>query len=120
MNTQIEEFLAKVKRGERVAFSDTLAVISQHYDYRPTRFFNGIGEGRIVNEAGANEGSCKIFYFAKLHDLSAGETLALFGDHYWRDVLEHPDAAGHANIRTFMKHGWAGIAYEGEALHRRD
>lgn len=115
---QIEELLTKVRGGERVAFQDTMAVITANYDYTPTRFTNGLGEGRVVNEAGTNEGSCKLFYFARLHGLSAAETLALFGDHYWRDVLEHPESSGHANIRSFMKYGWDGIAYEGEVLRR--
>lgn len=116
---QLEELLSKVRRGERVAFADIMAVIGANYDYRPTRFFNGIGADRIVNEAGTNEGSCRIFYFARLHRLSADETLALFGDYYWQDVLDHPESSDHANIRTFMKHGWAGIAHDGEALRRR-
>ncbi|MGV2481618.1 UNVERIFIED_CONTAM: HopJ type III effector protein, partial [Salmonella enterica subsp. enterica serovar Weltevreden] len=28
----------------------------------------------------------------------------------------HPDATDHQNIRHFMRSGWAGIAFEGEAL----
>jgi hypothetical protein len=117
---QVKELLSKVRQGERVAFADTMAVIGANYDYSPTRFGNGVGADRIVNEAGTNEASCKIFYFAQLHRLSASETLALFGDYYWNDVLDHPESSDHANIRTFMKHGWAGISYEGQALKRRD
>jgi len=117
---QLEELLSKVRRGERVAFAETMAVIGANYDYNPTRFFNGVGADRIVNEAGTNEGSCRIFYFAQLHHLTSDETLALFGDYYWHDVLAHPESSDHANIRTFMKHGWAGIAYGGQALKPRD
>ncbi len=46
-----------------------MAVIAAHYVYRPTRFENGLGQGRAVNEAGTNEGSCKILAFAKLNGL---------------------------------------------------
>lgn len=109
-------FLETVRAGQPVAFKDTLAVIAEHYDYRPTRFANGIGEARLVNEPGTNEGSCKIFSFAKLHGLSVPETLALFGEYYRDDVLPNPTGEGHKNIRNFMQSGWAGIEFEGVAL----
>ncbi|WP_045226534.1 HopJ type III effector protein [Methyloterricola oryzae] len=112
----IEAFLQKVRDGERVAFQDTLSVIAENYEYTPTAFRNGGGEDCVVNEAGKNEGSCKIFAFARLHALTPEQTLALFGDFYWKDVLEDPEGTGHANIRAFMKYGWEGIAFEGEAL----
>lgn len=108
----IEAFLSHVKNGERVSFQDAIAVIAAHYDYTPTRFSNG----DLLNAAGANEGSCKLFYFARLHGLTPEQTLALFGDYYWKDVLENPQASNHANIRAFMQTGWAGIAYDGAAL----
>jgi hypothetical protein len=34
-------------------------------------------------------------------------------------VLEHPDASNHANIRSFMRQGWAGIGYDGVALREK-
>ena len=108
----LEDFIAHVKAGQKVSFQDAIAIIAAHYHYTPTRFVNG----SVVNEAGTNEGSCKLFYFAKLNGLNPEQTLALFGDYYWQDVLEHPDAINHANIRSFINHGWAGIAYDGEAL----
>jgi hypothetical protein len=110
-----EEFLAHVKSGGKVSFQDSIAVIAEHYHYTPARFTNG----GVVNEAGANEGSCKLFYFAKLHGLTPAQTLGLFGDYYWQDVLEHPAASDHANIRAFMRQGFAGLAYDGEALSVR-
>jgi len=112
---RLEEFLAHVKSGGRVSFQESIAAIAEHYDYMPTHFSNG----SVVNAAGSNEGSCKLFYFAKLHGLTPEQTLGLFGDYYWKDVLEHPDATDHANIRAFMRQGWAGIAYEGEALREK-
>ena len=112
---RLEEFIALVKSGGRVSFQQSIATIAEHYHYTPTRFSNGC----VVNGAGSNEGSCKLFYFAKLHGLTEGQTLVLFGDYYWKDVLEHPEAADHANIRAFMRQGWAGIAYDGEALREK-
>jgi hypothetical protein len=112
----INELLGKIRSGERVTFQDTLAAISEHYHYTPTRFTNGVGDDRVSNQAGTNEGSCKIFFFAKLQGLTPDQTLALFGDYYWDDVLARPEGSGHANIRTFMKYGWEGIRYEGDAL----
>ncbi len=113
---QIDEFLARVRSGEKVSFQDALAVIAANYQYTPTRFANG----DVINDAGTNEGSCKLFYFARLHGLTSEQTLAMFGDYYRKDVLENPHGADHANIRSFMRYGWAGIAYDGEALKKRD
>lgn len=99
-----------------VEFDQVMAVISEAYLYTPTRFTNGSGAGAAINEAGTNEGSCKIFAFAKLNTLPAAQTLALFGTFYRDDVLAHPDATDHANIRNFMRHGWDGIQFDGVAL----
>ena len=65
-----------------------METIEANYDFTPVRFTNGT----VVNEAGTNSGSCKLFSFAKLHQLSKEETLACFGDYYRVDVLQHPDA----------------------------
>ena len=110
----LEEFIRLAKAGEKLSFQDSIAIIAEHYHYTPTRFVNG----DVINEAGSNEGSCKLFYFAKLHGLTEAQTLGLFGDYYWKDVLEQPDGSNHANIRSFMQQGWPGIAYDGEALRR--
>lgn len=95
-----------------VAFPEVIAHIDQHYDFHPTRFRNG----EQINEAGSNNGSCKIFAFAHLNGLSQQATLNAFGDFYTVDVLQHPDADNHANIRNFMRSGWAGVQFDGEAL----
>jgi len=116
---KVKEFIARLKSGERVSFADSMALIQEHYEYKPTRFTNGVGNSRVVNEAGSNEGSCRIFAFARLNRLSPNHTLALFGEYYWDHVLAHPDGTDHANIRSFMKHGWAGVAFDGEPLRRR-
>ena len=116
----IDTLLGKVRSGQRVSFQETIATIAEHYRYEPIRFLNGVGDDCVVNEAGTNEGSCKIFYFAKLHELTPEQTLSLFGNYYWEDVLGYPDRSDHANIRTFMKYGWQGIRYAGEALKPTD
>jgi len=111
-----DELIDLLKRGQPVTFAQTISVIDASYRYLPTRFRNGIGADAVVNEAGANEGSCKIFYFAYLHGLDEGQTLSLFGDFYRSDVLGHPSGQNHPNIRRFMRDGWKGIRYDGTPL----
>lgn len=97
---------------DSVAFNDIIAVIDATCEFTPTTFRNG----DQLNEAGKNNGSCKIFSFARLHQLSPQQTLHCFGDYYRKDVLGNPDGADHQNIRNFIKTGWAGIVFDGEAL----
>ena len=116
MNSELNAFLNRVKSAQPVSFQDTISVITQNYQYIPTRFSNGSGADGVVNDAGTNEGSCKIFWFARLHGLTEADTLRLFGDYYRKDVLENPEGQDHRNIRNFMKYGWAGIHFDGEPL----
>lgn len=51
---------------EAIDFKDVISYIDEHYDFSPTKFTNG----KTVNEANENNGSCKVFSFAKLNDLS--------------------------------------------------
>lgn len=104
----LDDFLAKVKNGSWVDFNQTIAIIDHYYHYQPTYFRNGLHE----NSAGKNEGSCKIFAFAKMHHLNTAQTLALFGNYYHIDVLKNPDGVDHPNIRQFMKDSWNGITFE--------
>lgn len=97
---------------ESVAFNDVIALIDALYDFTPTSFSNGT----FLNEAGKNNGSCKLFAFARLHKLSPLQTLACFGAYYRDDVLKHPEGTDHQNIRNFMKTGWEGIEFSGNAL----
>jgi hypothetical protein len=109
-------FLQQLKtQPESIAFTDTIAVIDANYDFTPTAFKNG----ELQNEAGQNNGSCKLFAFAQLQNLTPQESLACFGAYYRDDVLKHPDATDHQNIRNFMKHGWNGIKYQGNALQAK-
>ncbi|TDQ15086.1 HopJ type III effector protein [Algoriphagus boseongensis] len=100
------------KDPQSVQFAEVIAFIDSHYDFTPTRFTNG----NTVNEAGQNNGSCKIFSFAKLQGLTKEQTLVLFGDYYRKDVLENPQGTDHQNIRNFIQFGWEGIHFDQNAL----
>jgi hypothetical protein len=109
MNT----FLEKLKQTpESISFAETIAVIEENYDFTPTPFQNGLQH----NAAGENSGSCKLFAFALLQKLSVNETLACFGTYYFEEVLGDPNGTNHQNIRNFIKTGWDGIQFEGQAL----
>jgi len=109
----ITAFLEQIKQHPKdITFQDTIQVIEENYDFKPTAFQNG----NQYNKAGENNGSCKVFAFAKLNNLSKEETLACFGGYYFEDVLENPNGTDHQNIRNFMHIGWDGIEFEGKAL----
>lgn len=115
----IDELLTQIKtQPDTVEFQEVIDCIDKYFDYTPTHFTNGQGHDIVINQAGSNEGSCKIFAFATINGLRESETLACFGKYYRDDVLQHPEAGDHANIRTFMRHGWGGIHFEHSALTR--
>jgi len=117
---QIDTLLSRVRNTpESVEFDDVMAVIARHYDYVPTLFRNGRGDDVVVNPAGTNEGSCRLFAFARLHGLDKAQTLACFGRFYREDVRGHPRGTDHANIRTFMRHGPEHIWFERPPLSPR-
>lgn len=105
-----QQLLAQLQTGE-VKFADVLAFIEARYNYTPTAFQNG----QQHNAATENQGSAKVFSFAKLNDLDQAQTLSLFVEHY-ASVLATPEASDHQNIRQFMQNGWDGIKFEGTAL----
>ena len=107
----VEALITKVKQSEILSFAEVIATIDANYSFTPSFFKNG----DVVNEENQNNGSCKVFSFAKMHKLSEKETLFLFGEHYQK-VLETPSDADHQNIRNFMNFGWNGIVFEKEAL----
>lgn len=111
------EFIKQLAQApQSIAFSQSIGVIEAHYQFTPCQFF----VGPLNNAAGSNQGSCKIFSFAKLHQLTQAQTLACFGDYYRQDVLEHPDADDHQNIRHFMKYfplqGWDTVIFSAQTL----
>ncbi|WP_026959356.1 HopJ type III effector protein [Aliagarivorans taiwanensis] len=110
---ELSDFLQQLASApEAIAFSQTMAVIDQHYDFEATAFANGAQQ----NAAGENNGSCKILAFAELHQLSPAQTLHLFGDYYRKDVLANPQGSDHQNIRQFMQHGWDGVSFDSTPL----
>ena len=92
---------------EIIEFDAVQSIIEQHYQYEPASFTNG----DVNNEAGTNEGSCKIFAFGALNKLTKEQTLACFGHYYREHVLANPEGNDHQNIRQFMEHGWDGVNF---------
>ncbi|MFD2908331.1 HopJ type III effector protein [Flavobacterium ardleyense] len=101
----------KVQNSEVLVFSEVIHSIESYYSFTPTSFTNG----ELSNEAGTNNGSCKVFSFAKEHNLDVSETLFMFGEHYQK-VLQTPNEDDHQNIRNFIKSGWKGVRFSGNAL----
>jgi type III HopJ-like effector protein len=113
----LSEFLDKLNsEPESIEFTDTISIIESTYDYSPCAFSNG----SVENDAGQNEGSCKIFAFAKLNHLSEEQTLHCFGKYYREEVLQDPDGDSHQNIRQFIESGWSGINFNNEPLVERN
>jgi len=102
-------------QADKLEFSEVIELIDSNYDFTPVSFRNG----DLINRAGENSGSCKIFGFARLHGFTQLQTLQCFGDYYRVDVLQHPDNDNHLNIRQFIKTGWAGIHFENSPLARK-
>lgn len=103
--------LIKNLKDNLITFKEVIEFIETYYKHQPTAFKNGDAQ----NEATQNQGSAKVFAFARLNNLSKEDTLYLFAEHY-RSVLDNPNGTDHQNIRQFMAHGWPGIVFEGQAL----
>lgn len=113
---ELELFFNRLETApETIEFPDVIALINTLYTYIPTGFRNH----EIYNEAGQNTGSCKLFSFARLHELTEAQTLALFGSYYRADVLRTPEGDSHPNIRQFMKTGWDEIEFDGVPLRAK-
>ncbi len=110
-----EQALLDQLHAGTASFAEVIAHIDDHYSFTPTAFRNG----DTHNDAGSNNGSCKIFAFAQLKGLDEQATLNAFGDYYRVDVLQHPNGDDHANIRNFIRSGWAGIHFDGSALRAK-
>lgn len=112
----INAFKDKLKNTPKdIDFSETMAVIEANYTFTPTAFKNG----DLENGEGQNSGSCKLFAFAKQQELSKEDTLACFGQYYFKDVLEDPTGDGHQNIRNFIKTGFEGLDFQGVPLQEK-
>jgi hypothetical protein len=103
-----------MEQPNTIEFVDTMTIIENNYLFTPTPFTNG----QAYNEAGQNNGSCKIFAFGLLHKLSKQQTLACFGSYYRDDVLNNPGGIDHQNIRQFMISNWNNIQFNGDALEK--
>ena len=99
---------------KEILFSETMQVIEENYNFKPTAFKNG----NVENKAGENSGSCKVFAFAALQELTKQETLLCFGEHY-RNVLEDTNGTSHQNIRNFMQFGLEGLSFDNQALIKK-
>ncbi len=105
-----QDLLQQLQAGT-AKFADVIAYIDAHYQHSPTAFQNGTQH----NTAEQNQGSAKVFSFAKLQHLDQAQTLQLFAEHY-QAVLDTPEGIDHQNIRQFMQNGWDGITFAGEVL----
>jgi DNA gyrase/topoisomerase IV subunit B len=109
----LADFISQLdSKAEEVSFEQVMQVVSDNYNYIATSFTNG----DLLNEAGTNEGSCKIFYFAQLNKLTEQQTLNCFGRFYRDDVMKNPQGNDHGNIRNFIQSGWQGIQFKSAAL----
>lgn len=97
---KVSALLTAVQSGD-FTFLDVISFIDDHYHYTPTTFRNG----EVNNTSGTNEGSCKVFGFAKANRLNQTDTLSLFCEHY-KKVQDTPSGHDHANIRAFRYWGW--------------
>jgi hypothetical protein len=103
--------LGQIKNKQVIEFNDLIKFIDDNYHFSPNEFKNG----DIVNKVGANNGSNKIFAFAKIHNLNEEQTLFCFGQFY-QVVLNNPTGDDHQNIRNFMLYGWKGINQQESVL----
>lgn len=99
---------------QTIGFNEVISFIDEFYRYTPRPFVNGL----IHNDAGENEGSAKIFGFAKHHGLTQLDTLKLFAEHYLQ-VQATPNGTDHANIRNFLHWGWQGFLMQKNPLTMR-
>jgi len=112
----VDQFLTRLTENpEEIQFTDTIQIIDTHYDFTPCEFTNG----KQINEANQNNGSCKLLSFAQLNKLSIEKTLQCFGDYYRIDVLQHPENDDHQNIRNLITYGWDGVSFKGLPLSKK-
>jgi hypothetical protein len=96
---------------EKIQFAEVIDLIDTHYDHTPSAFVNG----EATNQASENQGSAKVFSFARLNSLNETETLHCFAEHF-RAVSANPTGHDHQNIRQFIANGWDGIQLPNNCL----
>jgi len=111
----IEALLEGLHDSSVIEFEQVMRCIDEYYEFTPVAFTNGSAK----NSAGENNGSCKVFAFAKIHGLNEQQTLALFGRYYREDVCNAPDGDDHQNIRNFQLTGWPGIDFDSAPLKQK-
>jgi hypothetical protein len=112
----IEQFLKTLnEKPESIQFTDTMNVIDTYFNFTPCEFING----KQLNEANQNNGSCKLLAFSLLNKLSINQTLHCFGDYYRIDVLQHPKKDDHQNIRNLLIYGLEGVRFKNQALTKK-
>lgn len=94
-----------------ITFDAVIAWIDEHYVFTPTAFNNG----HLRNALGTNQGSCKLFAFAKLNHLTDAQCLNCFGQFYV-DVLNTPKGQDHLNIRQLMQTGLEQVSFNQSPL----
>ena len=93
----LDEFMGTVKKTpSSIEFEQTMAAIEDGFDYKAVAFKCG----ELESSTEQNQGSAKIFSFAKLQKLKKETTLELFGRFYREDVLKNPTGDDHGNIRV--------------------
>ena len=111
MSNEVKELITKLNKGA-VDFNNVIQAIENNYVFTPSEFKNG----ETVNAKNSNNGSCKIFAFGLINQLSEQATLNAFGRFYTEDVLQNPDGEDHQNIRNFIQFGWQGVSFSSPAL----
>jgi hypothetical protein len=109
MLTQIKNLSTEIQ------FKDIIAYIDAHYDFEPCAFLNG----DIENATGQNSGSCKVFQFAIIEDLTKEQTLTCFGEYYQVEVLQNLEGSNHQNIRNFIMYGFDRLKFETLTLTKK-
>jgi hypothetical protein len=87
-------FFRKIKTNSaKHHIQETIAVIEENYTFLQQHL-----KMEYCTMQGENSGSCKLFAFAEMQNLSEAATLSCFGAYYQEDVLGDPEER---TIKTF-------------------
>ncbi|SFV69698.1 Type III effector HopPmaJ [hydrothermal vent metagenome] len=109
-----EQYLIQLKSKYSMKFEDLMQVIEDNYNILTTAFKNG----DLENSADENQGSAKLFAFAKLHNLNNTETLRCFGQ-YYQEVLDDKNGSSHSNIRQLILTGLENVILKKQILIKK-